>query len=194
MATLSMQSKLTEMQHLNNCADLTDKATIYNTSSTQGKMLEAISASTEESVNILSSDFVGIIFDETTDLAVQKKLNIYFKTFKSGKYWNCDTRCGLCTENGKADITDWHVCSCIGPVETHFNSKWWSKCNDGKKEVSCCKTKRKAQSQTSADWLCGSLIVFMCEPSSQRCVCFQWVSDNCESFLPHFCCEIQWTI
>lgn len=62
-----MKDKLIEKQHLNNCADPADKATIYNTLSTQDKMLEAISSSIEESVN-KDSDFIGIILDETTDL------------------------------------------------------------------------------------------------------------------------------
>ncbi|XP_053373059.1 zinc finger protein 862-like [Mercenaria mercenaria] len=103
---LSMQNSLVELQQLNNCRDLRDHATIYSSSTTHDEMLDAISEVIEESVNadILSSDFVGIILDETTDLTVNKKLNIYFKSFKSGStetvthFIDC-----VDIENGKAD-------------------------------------------------------------------------------------------
>ncbi|XP_052280830.1 zinc finger protein 862-like [Dreissena polymorpha] len=77
---------LIELQRINGCPDLQDKSAIYTGSGTQDEMLDYIDQHVQLAVleDVKFSDFVGIIIDETTDITIHKKLNVYFKRFKAG--------------------------------------------------------------------------------------------------------------
>ena len=75
-------------QRENGCPSLQDTKTIYIGHAAHEDMLDVINDTIVENVqkDIDSSDFVGIIIDETTDIGIHKKLNIYFKTFKANTF------------------------------------------------------------------------------------------------------------
>ena len=83
-------------------------------------MVDAIDDHLQTTINkdIQTSDFIGLIINETTDRTVHKKLSIYFRSFKAG---TCEPVIHFvdCVEvvNGKADtiVTEVvKVCERIG--------------------------------------------------------------------------------
>lgn len=76
-----MQNWLVQLQHDNGCKSLKDEKTIYASRASHNQIISAIDSHIQDIVNSdpLSSDFVGINLDETTDITVHKKLNIYFR-------------------------------------------------------------------------------------------------------------------
>ncbi|XP_060573718.1 zinc finger protein 862-like [Ruditapes philippinarum] len=82
---LRTHNKLIDLQRENGCEVLQDKSTIYTSNEAHDQMIDAINEHISDLVkaDILSSDFVGVIVDETTDISIHKKLNIYFKCFKA---------------------------------------------------------------------------------------------------------------
>jgi hypothetical protein len=68
------------LQRHNQCPSLQgDNKTMYTSSQAQAEMLDAINATVKASIDadIHHSD-IGIILDETTDVTIHKKLNMYF--------------------------------------------------------------------------------------------------------------------
>ena len=81
---LSQYNGLIDLQRQNDCPHLQDKSKLYTSEGTKMEMLSAINETIVEEIdsNLRSSKFIGIIVDESTDVTVYKKLNMYFRCLK----------------------------------------------------------------------------------------------------------------
>lgn len=75
-----MFNKLIDLQREKGCSALQDKTTVYTSSDTHDEMIDGIDANIQEmnKTNQMISDHVGVTVNETTDITIHKKLNIYF--------------------------------------------------------------------------------------------------------------------
>ena len=78
---LNQFSRLIELQKKNQCPDLQQEEKIYTSETAKTEILTAINDTIEEKVDceINNSEFIGLIIDESTDVTVHKKLNVYVK-------------------------------------------------------------------------------------------------------------------
>ena len=81
---LSQYTNLITLQQQNDCPHLQDKSKIYTSERVKMEMLEAINDTIVEEIdtNLNSSKFLGIIVDESTDITIHKKLNIYIRCLR----------------------------------------------------------------------------------------------------------------
>ena len=75
------------LQVKNKCPDLQDSIKLYTSEEVKTEMLNAINQILEEKVDsdINNSEFIGLIIDESTDVTVHKKLNVYVKCLSENK-------------------------------------------------------------------------------------------------------------
>lgn len=78
---LSQYINLVTLQTRKNCPDFQDKSKIYTREESRMEMLDSVNDTIEETIcrNIHSSDYLGLIIDESTDITIHKKLNVYVK-------------------------------------------------------------------------------------------------------------------
>ena len=71
------------------CHDLQDNKKVYSSDQVKIEMLDAIKYILEEKVDcgITNSELNGLIIDESTDVTVHKKLNVYVKCLDEKKEW-----------------------------------------------------------------------------------------------------------
>ncbi|XP_045187536.2 zinc finger protein 862-like [Mercenaria mercenaria] len=82
---LNQYNKVLKLQVKNKCRDLQDPTKLYTGEDSKTELLDAINATLEEKIdqNIAQSEFIGLIIDESTDITVFKKLNVYVKCVDS---------------------------------------------------------------------------------------------------------------
>ena len=78
---LSQFMNLITLQKKNECPHLQDNSKIYTGEQARVEMLDYVNDTIEEGIlaDINSSQFLGIITDESTDITIHKKLNVYVK-------------------------------------------------------------------------------------------------------------------
>ena len=78
---LNQYSRVLSLQIKNKCPDLQEEKKLYTSEEAKTEILDAINDVLEQSVDcdINNSEFIGLIIDESTDVTVHKKLNVYVK-------------------------------------------------------------------------------------------------------------------
>ena len=78
---LSQYENLITLQVKNECPHFQDKKKIYTSEEAKIEMLDSVNDTIEEVIlaDINSSQFLGLIVDESTDITIHKKLNVYMK-------------------------------------------------------------------------------------------------------------------
>ena len=78
---LNQYGSLISLQAKNKGPDLQDKSKIYSNKESKNEMLDAVNETVEEMMlsDINASTFIGLITDESTDITIYKKLNVYVK-------------------------------------------------------------------------------------------------------------------
>ena len=78
---LNQYSRVLALQIKNKCPDLQDSKKLYSSEEAKTEILDSINETLEEKVDsdINDSEFIGLIIDESTDVTINKKLNVYVK-------------------------------------------------------------------------------------------------------------------
>ena len=84
---LCQYTNLITLQQKNECPHLQDDSKIYTSETARNEMLDCVNDTIEEGIleDINSSQFLGIIADESTDITIHKKLNVYVKCLSKDK-------------------------------------------------------------------------------------------------------------
>ena len=112
---LNTYAPLIELQKSNGCEVLSRPSGHYVAHEVVSEMLQCLASSITDDVkqNIKNSKFIGVLTDESCDIAVLKKLIIYVQTFSGGKV-NVSFATNIDVPDGKAEtifnaINEWLV-------------------------------------------------------------------------------------
>ncbi|XP_053390192.1 zinc finger protein 862-like, partial [Mercenaria mercenaria] len=87
----------------NNCPGLQNPKKLYTSEEAKMELIDAIDSTLDDYLtqNLQQSEYIGLILDESTDITVHKKLNVYVKCLSSDNM----PKVQFCinVENGKAD-------------------------------------------------------------------------------------------
>ncbi|XP_053372932.1 zinc finger protein 862-like [Mercenaria mercenaria] len=89
----------------NNCPGLQNPKKLYTSEEAKMELIDAIDSTLDDYLtqNLQQSEYIGLILDESTDITVHKKLNVYVKCLSCDNMPKVQFLDCINVENGKAD-------------------------------------------------------------------------------------------